>query len=44
MDQTMKAMKFAETSGRDHRINPDSPTQTTDASTVLGTTQPMVVQ
>ena len=44
MDQTTKATKFAETSGRDHRINPDSPTQTTDASTVQETTQPVIVQ
>ena len=44
MDQTMKAMKFTEMSGRDHRINPDSPTQTTDASTVQETTQPVIVQ
>ena len=44
VDQTMKAMNFTETSGRDHRISPDSPTQTTDASTVQETTQPMVVQ
>ena len=44
MDQSMKAPNFAEMSGRDHRISPDSPTQTTDASTVQETTQPMVVQ
>ena len=44
VDQPTKAMNFAETSGRDHRINPDSPTQTTDASTVQKTTQPVIVQ
>ena len=44
VDQTTKATKFTETSGRDHRINPDSPTQTTDASTVQETTQPVIVQ
>ena len=44
MDQTTKATNFAEMSGRDHRISPDSLTQTTDASTVQETTQPMIVQ
>ena len=44
MDQTMKATNFAEMSGRDHRISPDSLTQTTDASTVQETTQPAIVQ
>ena len=44
MDQPTKATNFAETSGRDHRINPDSPTRTTDASTVQETTQLMIVQ
>ena len=44
MDQTTKAMNFTEMSGRDHRISPDSLTQTTDASTVQETTQPMIVQ
>ena len=44
LDQPTKAMHFAEMSGRDHRINPDSPTQTTDASTVQETTQPVIVQ
>ena len=41
---THKGNELTETSGRDHRINPDSPTQTTDASTVQETTQPMIVQ
>ena len=44
VDHTMKAMKFAEMSGRDPRTNLDSPTQTTDASTVQETTQPVIVQ
>ena len=44
MDQTTKATKFAEMNGRDPRINLDSPTQTTDASTVQETTQPVIVQ
>ena len=44
MDQPMKVMNFAETSGRDHRISPDSLAQTTDASTVQETTQPVIVQ
>ena len=44
VDQPTKAMNSAEMSGRDHRINPDSPTRTTDASTVQETTQPMIVQ
>ena len=44
VDQSMKATNFAETSGRDHRISPDSLTQTTDASTVQETTQPVIVQ
>ena len=43
MDQPTKAMNLAEMSG-DYRISPDSPTQTTDASTVQETTQPMIVQ
>ena len=44
MDQTTKATNFAGMSGRDHRISPDSLTQTTDASTAQETTQPMIVQ
>ena len=44
MDQTTRTMNFAEMSGRDHRTSPDSLTQTTDASTVQETTQPMTVQ
>ena len=44
VDQTTKAMNFAEMSGRDHRISPDSLTRTTDASTVQETTQPAIVQ
>ena len=44
VDQPTKATNFTETSGRDHRISPDSLTQTTDASTVQETTQPMIVQ
>ena len=37
-------MNFAEMSGRDHRISPDSLIQTTDASTVQETMQPVIVQ
>ena len=44
MDQTTKATNFAEMSGRDHRISPDSLTRTTDASTVQETMQPTIVQ
>ena len=44
MNQPTKATNFAEMGGRDHRISPDSLTQTTGASTVQETTQPMIVQ
>ena len=44
MDQPTKTTNFTEMSGRNHRISPDSLTQTTDASTVQETTQPMIVQ
>ena len=44
VDQTMKATNFAEMSGRDHRISPDSLTRTTDASTVQETMQLTIVQ
>ena len=44
VDQPIKAMNFTEMSGRDHRINPDSPTRSTDASTVQETTQSLIVQ
>ena len=44
MDQTMKATNFTGMNGRDHRISPDSLTQTTDASTAQETTQPVIVQ
>ena len=44
VDQPTKATNLAETSGRDHRISPDSLTRITDASTVQETTQPMIVQ
>ena len=44
VDQTTKAVNFAEMIGRDHRISPDSLTQTTDASTVQETMQPTIVQ
>ena len=44
MDQPTKATNFAEMSGRDHRISPDSLTRTTGASTVQETTQPVIVQ
>ena len=44
MNQTTKATNFTEMSGRDHRISLDSLIQTTDASTVQETMQPMIVQ
>ena len=44
MNQTKRATNFTEMSGRNHRISPDSLTQTTDASTVQETMQPMTVQ